>query len=337
MIGMSDSSQSLLDNIRSSNGSEGLKNYYHDLLRSNRKKALEMINDPKLQFGILFLLRHELLKASATGELNPLYRNVLRIVEMLAAGKNMQAERVIHSGGNDSVTAIRWIVKTGYIESDSGNDLEYYEQLMEKSAALLTKSFRVTAALPELAEMIFLRNRSGRLIHELVWAFFEARSPESLLLLAQRLVSTDIRDAELARRLLCFIPDVEKTSMLSGSALYSRVINWLQENKPFLYYTGESLHLCNLPVHYAISSAAKYLCHPVSVDHGDPLPALNEFESELSSQFGRLPEQQQQQLANFSHMLCRRNIYQWNAWIQLPLHQQINLALHAASGQGGLS
>ena len=332
---MPDSPQSLLDNIRLSNSTEGLKSYYYDLLQKDKEKALETINDINLQFGTLFSLRSELTKTAAAGKLNPIYHKALEIVEMLVSGKTLQAQKVMRSSWNDSLYALRWMIKTGYAEKESGIDLEDYEVLMEKSAALLTKDFRDTSALPEIAEMIFERNRSGRLIHELVWAFFEARSPDSLLLIAQRLVSDDTRDVELSQRLLCFIPGVKEGTGNSGLILYKRVLNWLEENKPFLYYTGESLHLCNLPMHYAISLAARYLCCPVSVDGGHPLLAFNEAEKERSSHFQELQEPQQQQLADFSHMLYRKNVYQWNTWMQLPLDRQISLVSCAAVGQEG--
>lgn len=320
---------SLLDNIRLSNGSEGLKNYYCDLLQVNREKALEMINDQQLQFGTLFLLRHEFSKAAALTELKPLYQKALEIAAKLVGIKTGQTEKAMRSGKEDTASVLRWMIKTGYIEGDSDKD---YEQLMEHAAALLAISFKDTAALPEIADMIFARYRNGRLVHELVWAFFEARCPDSLLYIAQRLNSPDSRDIELSKRLLCFIPEIDKHSGNSGSGLYARVLFWLQENKPFLYYTGESLHLCSNPLHYAVSWVSKYLCLPVSADNGEPLLSINELENELSTRFRELPELLQHQLADFSYMLYRKNIYQWNTWIRLDLGRQVSLATYETGG-----
>lgn len=215
---------SLLDNIRFSNGSDGLKNYYHDLLQNNREKAFEMINDHKLQFGTLFLLRQELSKTTGSDTLNSLYRKSLEIATELIGKKTGQTEKTMRSGNEDTASVLRWMIKTGYTEDSADKD---YEQLMEHSAALLTKSFRDTAVLQEIAEMIFARHRSGRLIHELVWAFFEARSPESLQFIAQRLNSSDSRDVELSKRLLCFIPAISESSGIEGSTLYFRALQWL--------------------------------------------------------------------------------------------------------------
>lgn len=326
-MGMPYGAQSLLDNIRSSNGQVCLKNFCHDLLRKDSKKAFEIINDDSLHFDTLFLLRTELPETVTENRLNPLYREALRIARMLAAGNKAQVEKTIRSRRDDTVPALRWMLKTGYIERNSGAELKNYEQLMEMSAALLAKDYKDASVLPEIAEMIFARNRDGRLIHELVWAFFEARIPESLLVIARRLGSPDTADASLARRLLCFIPGLEDES-ISGSALYSRVFHWLEENRPFLYYTGESMHLCSMPRHYAVSLAAKYLYHPISIDQGIPLATPNEFERGLSEQFERLPEYKQQALASFSLALHRININQWNTFLKLTPDQQVNIALN---------
>ena len=320
---------SLLDNVRHSNGSEGLKNYYHDLLQNDREKALEMINDHKLQFGTLFLLKHEFSKAAQAEALNPLYRKALDIIEELSGKDTVKIEKSMRSGKDDTASVLRWMIRTGYLEDDLGKD---YEQLIDRSAALLTKSFRDTAVLAEIVEMIFIRQKKGKLIHELVWAFFEARNPESLLFIAQHLISPDSREVDLSKRLLCFIPTMGEQSNIAGVILYGRVLQWLQENRFFLYYTGESLHLSSMPLHYAISWIAKYLCRPISTDNGEPLLPLNEFENNLSTLFRELPERQQQQMAAFSHMLYRKNIYQWNTWMRLSLHEQAELASHMMGG-----
>ena len=334
---MSSKSIGLLDNVRINNGPNGLKNYVQNLLQRNREKAFELINDTNLQFRTLYLLRNLIQNANAESALNPLY---LRALEMAAeltgtsglTGQNAaKAEKSFRHRNEDAVPVLQWMIKTGAVDHfrdgfiDEAPDKEY-DCLMERAAALLTKSFRDTSVLPELAEMIFAQYRNGKLIHELVWAFFEARNPESLLLIAQHLHSPDRKDIELAERLLCFIPEIEKWPGSAGITAYNRVLYWLRENRPFIYYTGESLHLCNSPRHYAVSLPAKYLCRPVSVDTGEPLSPFNELEAKLLLQFGEHPEQIQQKLADFSLILYRRNIYQWNAWIQLPLNRQIGFA-----------
>ena len=333
----------LLDNIRINNGPNGLKNYVQNLLQENREKAFELINDTNLQFRTLYLLRNLIRKADAENALNPLFLQALEMAAELTGtsgltGQNAaKAEKNFRQRNENAVSALQWMIKTGSADRfrdgaiDEAPDKEY-DRLMERAAALLTKSFRDTTVLPELAEMIFTQYRNGKLIHELVWAFFEARNPESLLLIALRLNSPDRRDKELAERLLCFIPEIGKWSRHTGLMAYNGVLYWLRENKPFMYYTGESLHLCSSPRHYAVSLPAKYLCRPVSVDTGEPLSPFNELETKLLQPFRELSELIQQKLADFSLKLYGSNIYQWNTWIQLPLNEQISFTARMNGG-----
>lgn len=314
---------SLLDNVRLGNGTDGLKNFYNDLLKKDRAKAIEFINDQHLKFGSLYHLRHECSNPQAVKAINPLYAKVLQIIPELSGRADRHTEAMMRSDGDNTYAALRWMLKTGFDENEPGSG---YDQVMEHTAALLTKSFNDTDVLPEIAEMIFTKNRSGKFIHELVWAFFEARRPESLPLIAQGLNSADSRDIELAKRLLCFIPCVHENPGIPIKAVHSRVMTWLQENLPFLYYTGESLHLSSQPLFYAVEWNAKYLCHPVSAENGELLSILNPFENELIKHFEELPENTQRDMADYSYLLYRTNFNQWTNWIQLPLTSQTSMA-----------
>jgi hypothetical protein len=320
---------SLLDNVRSCNGMDGLRNFYSNLLKKDREKALELINDQYMKFGTLYQLRYECSSPQVDKALNPLYRKALQIIPELSGRAVRHSEAVMRSDGDSTCPALRWMLKTGFDEDELG---DVYDQIMEHTAALLTRSFHDADLLPEIAEMIFIKNRSGKLIHELVWAFFEARKPESLTLITQRLISTDSRDVGLAKRLLCFIPCIRENSNVPMSIVHAKAMTWLQKNLPFLYYTGESLHLSGHPLLYAVEWNAKYLCRPVSAGDGELLSILNPFENELIKHFEELPENSRRILADFSYMLYRSNFRQWTHWIQLPLASQENLAVRYMGG-----
>jgi hypothetical protein len=176
---------------------------------------------------------------------------------------------------NDLITALQWMLRSGSDENGLG---ELYGQLMDNCACLLPEVHRDMPVLESMSHMIFQRHREGRLIHELVRAFFEARRLESLPLLAQGLLSANSRDVELAKRLLCFIPCIRRAIAgrdeagsgleLSGADLYACSMEWLNQNKPFLYYTGENLHLSGYPMHYTVleDSGAPGNCSCSNVD-----------------------------------------------------------------------
>jgi len=320
---------SLLDNVRLGNGTDGLKNFYIDLLKKDRVKALEFINDQHLKFGSLYHLRYECSSPQEVKAINPLYGKALHLISELSGKADRNSEAKMRSDGDSTYAALKWMMKTGFDENEPGSG---YDQVMEHTAALLTKSFNDTDVLPEIAEMIFTKNRSGKLIHELVWAFFEARKPESLTLIAQGLNSADSRDVELAKRLLFFIPCIRENSGMPMNTVHTNTMTWLQENLPFLCYTGESLHLSGQPLFYTVEWNAKYLCRPVSSEN-DELPSiLNPFENELVKHFKELPDNTRKNLADFSYRIYRTNFNQWADWIQLPLMSQVNMTEHHMGG-----
>lgn len=328
---------SLLDNIRISNGPDGLRGYFHELYHTDREKLLELLNDRDLQFCSLYILKQDILTDSLQEQLKPLYKRAVEIIEEVSV--KTPARRAAHQAMTmaaiekrmrldiQSVSPVlEWIVGTGW---DNELRLPAYELLMERCTALLLKSFRAGTVMPAIVRQIFNRNRQGKLIHNLVWAFFEAREPDSLYLLAQQLGSTDSRDTELAKKLLCFIPGLEK---VTGAAAYYKAMQWLSENKPYLYYSGESMQMCSRPQYYNVSHEARYLCRPVSADSGKPLSPLQDYEVTLLDGLRKLPQAEQQLLADFSRMLHGRDIYQWNSWIKLPLEGQVEAVADITGG-----
>lgn len=333
---MNDNPLSLLDNIRISNGDQELRNFFRSQFKSDCVSATEMLNDKNLHFSTLYVLKDDLPKKTIEKELIPTYRRALLLSDLLSGkyyGKQRYIpgviEKKLRSKKDDYLSTLRWIVGTGGPEDNLGSK---YEQIIERAAALLIKSYGDTTQLQALSEIIFARNRRKALIHELVWAFFEACSPDSLKLLALRLNSSDVRDAQLAKKLLSFIPGISGNPLNSRLSPYSTVSDWLDENRPFLCYTGESLHLSNMPMPYSVSLSAKYLCHPVSIHTGKPLMRYLPDEDKKLSIFEKLPEERQRQLAAFSWLLYRRNIYQWNKWIRLPVNEQYALASQMTEG-----
>lgn len=318
---MPDGTLSLLDNIRISNGSQGLINYFREIKRCDRQKAVGLINDPGLEFSTLYVLKSEVSGKDVRGSLEASYAAALELADRLTEKPSQRLEKEMREAEGNTAPLLEWMFRTGSEdEPDSG-----YELLMERVACLLVKCFNSRSILPELANLIFSRYKRGALIHELTWAFFEACCVESLTFIAYRLNSSDIRDVRLAKKLLGFIPGVDGIT-------YDKAMFWLSENRPFLYYTGESLHLDSRPQHYRISLPAKYMCTPVTPSTGEPAAPFREAGRELPSRFSELDELLQQQLADFSWQLYRSDNYRWRSWIGLPLEDQAVWLSHMTGG-----
>jgi len=319
---------SALDKLRAASGTDELRSYFSGLLKSDRNKALELANDRQLGFGTLFALRDQLARQDVFKELNAKYQKALKLTNDLMGDKARRLSLKFRQDDDYTASVLRWMLDTGGLEDGLGRE---YDRLMDFLAGLLVKRFRDYSVLIRIAEMIFSRHKKGKLIHDLVWAFFESKNTDSILIIARWLSSNDVKDRKLALKLLGFIPSLNPPAKPDPYG-YTRVLYWLQENKPFIYYTGESLHQSCSPLHFRVSMVAKYLCRSVSVETGEPLYPLNEFEKSLAENFKKLPYDSQQKLSDFSYLLYRRNIFQWHTFMRLDLGRQLALASGFSGG-----
>lgn len=318
-----------LDNIRLSNGIDSLKNYFHDLLMNDTEKAVELINDGNLHYCSLYVIQPELEGFDLEGRLNERNQTALRITSDIAARNSEDMEILTRERNIHTLATLKWILGTGCMDDGLSGG---YETVMEQTAIYLSRTYRDTELLGEIEEMIFARNRKGLFVHYLIWALFEARSTYSLTLLANRLLSPDRDDVELAKRLLSFIPALASGNEAENMTLYREAASWIEENQQFLYYTGESLHLTGKPQHFGISREAKYLCCPVSAEDGSFLRPADDNERSMTDAFSKLDKESKALLSDCSYLLYRRNIYQWNTWIKLPIEGQIRLAAAVMGG-----
>ena len=102
------------------------------------------------------------------------------------------------------------------------------------------KVYNDKTILPTIVDTIFFRNRKGLFTHDLIWAFFQARDPYSLMLIANYLYSEDIKDVKLACKLLDFVPSIDMTMGKDSKKQYRDLFYWLEENYPlFIFYGGK--------------------------------------------------------------------------------------------------
>lgn len=201
-----------------------------------------------------------------------------------------------------------------------------HDEILDVTASLLIKTHKDKTILPTIVDTIFSRNRRGLFNHDLIWSFFQARDPYSLMLIANYLNSEDINDVKLAGQLLNFVPSIDMTRGGDSKKQYLSFFYYLKENYPFLYFTGESFQRTSNPVPYVIALDAKYLCKRVSVNTGKPFIPLTQNENNLSNYFNKLDDDNKQLLSNFSLKVQYQNKYLWRSWINQSIIEQINTA-----------
>jgi hypothetical protein len=313
----------LLDRVRLAGGTGELENFFKSVAKNNLDRAVSLINDESLHFCSLYALEREAGRPDLYARLNPRNRSALDIIRIISKKRAGNYRRPFTDCRNMPYAVLRWIIATGC--RDDGYSSRY-DEIMELTAALLTRVYRDKTILPAITGMIFNRNRRDRLIHDLVWALFECRETSCLDMIACRLCSPYRKDVELARKLLWFVPCISGRSTDEGAGQYLYFLQWYRENCLYMYYTGESFQMTANPMPYAISLEAEYLCKPVSPEDGKTINPLTKEERRLLETFNGLDEGTRAKLSSFSVSLNRQNTPQWNRWLHSPVGEQVRAA-----------
>lgn len=303
---------------------DSIRSFFYQLAKANEKEALNLVNDENLHFTSLFVLKPEIEELKLFQKLNMRNRIALRITNEILSKKSISDVEYLSFDYIQAVhSVLKWMLETGCI-NDGLND--QYDEVLDITAIFLTKVYRDKTVLPIIAEMIFRRYKYGLLIHDLAWAFFESRDPKSLSIIAERLQSKELKDIELAQKLLSFVPGIGIGNNIDIKEQHLYFLDWFGKNNLFLRFTGESFQQISSPVIYIVVLEAKYLCEPVSIDTGKILRSLSGKEFKLIDEFKRLDKNTQILLSEFSVILHHNNIYKWRDWLEYPIEEQIKFA-----------
>ena len=314
----------LLDKIRYGDGRDKLINFFIKLTKKDIKMAVNLVNQESLSFTSLYLLQPNIKALSIFESLSIRNKIAFDLMDETIMDKKPSDSLYLSSKYISKVySSLKWILETGAAD-DGLNDK--FDEILDKSAAILTREYRDRSVLSVISDMIFKRYKKGFFIHDLVWAFFESRETHSLVHIANRLQSEEPKDVELASSLLCFVPGIEDNAYEKSDEKYLAFINWIEENNMFLRFTGESFQLTRRPSVYIVNLDAKYLCKMVSVDTGETLKILNEKECELLDEFKTLDEDNKKLLSGFSLAMHRKSIKLWDEWMKNPIDEQLRIA-----------
>lgn len=315
---------SYLDYIRLSGGADRLKNLFGEIVRRDRREALRYICDDGLQFPTFYILIPDIFTFRLTGELDSKKTEALHIcgkkIKLLGADVEPSYSEV--QDGETLHKALRWMFSTGKSWDGLSKERDGFDSVMDYAAALLILDFEDTEVLPDVAELIFSRNRMGLLIHDLAWCFFQAIRCDALKKIAGYLLSSNPQDRELACKLL-HLGFGAVPGGTEAKELYDYYIGWLDDNTPYLYLTGEHFQMTSKPTHISCDPEAKYLGKEISPRHRAPVEPLTEIETICLRAYREAPENEQRLLTDYSHKLRRRDARLWDEWMQKQVAQQV--------------
>lgn len=319
-----------LDQMRARFGA-GFSRAFHNLAQHNPNMAAAYLSDERLHFPTFFLLIPEIEELQLYDVLPPRATAALEICAYAQMEKNINTPQLDKSNP-DMHAAVQWMLFTGASEDGLFDE---YDAALDAAAAMLLLYYQDKTALPIVAELIFRRNRRGAFIHDLAWAFFQMQNVHGLRLVAQYLRSSNPEDVALASKLL----HTEATDNYSGghtrgdNRAYANYMAWLENNQPFLYYTGESFQQKSDPTPFEIDEDAQYVSKGISPVDKKPLSPMTENEVNHLKDFHKRTPNERKLLASYSQKLLHYDKKLWSEWMNKSVQQQLLDA--NAEGEGG--
>lgn len=320
--------QSYLDRIRINEGAEPCKGAFSTVLKKDMRRAVTLLNDRRLTFPCLYVLHEPTLRHPIRRYLNARTLTALRVIDQIKSGEASETD--YFSSKRDSVyPVLRWIVETGSAEDIPEDD---YEEILDVAISALINIYRANDLLPLVVDLIFKRNRRDSHIHDLVWALFRFHDPQVLRLIAQRLPSSNARDAELAAELLN-IDNADLPAAKSGEEGREGYLHWLEKNQPYLYFTEESFQYSSKPVFCTVDLERKYLQKSAPSYDKHPLSSADDEEGQCVAAFKQLNPDEQKLLSEYSQKICGKSVAEWKAWLHAPVNEQIKSAKSRLEGE----
>lgn len=274
----------------------------------------------RLGFPGLFSARKELAERKLKERLQERAKTALNIAEQLLRRDARNKNSSYLNGKNAAeLAALLWMLETGSREEAGGDE---YEEVLDGVTSMLLSLYRERRALPYAVDMIFLRAGRGHDYHDLFWAVSRFGDPYALKLLAKRLDAPEAETAALARQLLG----------LEANAVRSKEYEaWLEENDPFLYFTGESLQYSARPTVCRVDLERKYAGRESRAYEKQPFEPQNDEERKRLAEFKTLSEPARAALADYAHALRAKDPEAWARFKKQPVARQAE----AAKGRGG--
>lgn len=309
-----------LDRIRKTEGIEACKTQLQNLLQKDLRRAASWLNDQRLTFPCLYFLEEPLRNHRIRSYLNVRNGTALQLIGQVKDEKVSELD----TKQNGLQPVLKWIWETGASEDVFEDD---YAEILDLTASVLIGQERETGLLPGLVDLIFRRNRRGSHIHDLTWVLFRPHEPQVLELLARRLNEADAEDAALAAELLNLeeaeLPEKEQEGYL----------RWLEENRPYLYFTEEGFQYSSRPRLCTVDLERKFLQKGTNSYEKQPLSDLEPEERESLEAFRLLDEKEQKILSGYSQSVHDKSLPAWKKWLRAPAEEQIQAAKTGGEGR----
>ena len=97
----------------------------------------------------------------------------------------------------------------------------------------------------------------------------------------------------------------------------------LNDNRPYLYVTGEHFQQTSRPKHLSVDQEAKYLGKELAPRYRAPIQPLSAHETTCLHAYRGYPPEEREMLADYSHRLKKSDKRSWDDWIQKQVAEQV--------------
>jgi hypothetical protein len=308
---------------------DALIDEWNQVCQTDRERALTWINDPKLEFPVLYMLREQL--ETRGDDLEPRARIALAQIRNVLHGADLGVNDVASfaTQHDEVVGAMHWMLNTGWKNIVSTD----FTQVIDQTAINFLHTYHENW-LKEMVDLVLYRYKNKSQRHYLISAMWETAEPMSLVYLSNYLLSDQTVESNYARRMLAFIPEV-RHALDNQSALLA-FETWYEENAHYLVYTGETNDAVPDGRPYRIHYSAKYLGKIVSPRSGEPVQVLMPNEKKNYYEFIKLPIRLQISLSTYSSLLRKQQPKIWRSWVVQPIKEQLQSISTPAHGRYNL-
>lgn len=297
------------------NSYDKFKTYFQNLCKTNKQNAISIINSNTLTFPCFYVLTQDIETQDLINSLNK--RNQIAL-KFCSDFNNIPC--------NEYNSTLKWMFFTGCREE---NFDDYYDEIIDHCAGELLLSYNDKTVLNPCVELMFNRNRKGKLIHDLAWYTFQSHQVDVMPLVGKYIRSNNQTDNQLAYQLLNFKPELQPNDK---EQQYKNFQKWFNKNKKYLYCTGDSMQLTSKPKHWRVNQAAKYI-NTDSTYKGDFLKPLPAEKEKILKDFNSLDYNQKKSLAKYSYEMHYKNPNDWKNFINSPIQKQIEVARKDLGGE----
>jgi hypothetical protein len=269
-----------LNGIWYKSGARVLRERYRRTVQVNRERAAALVADKTANFPVIYTLSPILEKEGLAKHLPPHAKHAMRIVGM-KSGDGKRAERYGSLLCDDNLSpepdgeSLKWIITTGSEWDGPSGGHDEYDAAIDAAVALFCDGYDDHDVMKTTADLIYRRNRKGQNIHDIVWGFYKTANPNTLSYLANHLTSENELDAQLTVKLMSFDDPGTKQGR---QKLKTEYLQWLSENRPYLYATGEHFNATSVPYSVRHDREAKLLKHEIEPRFRSPKKPLDENE-----------------------------------------------------------